>query len=154
MRSLLKIILMITTSQDTGLDGRRMNILRSDLLNFVRLWSRRLWSDKANGRDVLGPLKWFLPQPISFPRDLRLYRWHSMTRRSAKRMQSMAKMTTIRVSSSSIFARKALLRLASIITIPEPSPLVNVTSFISSKILQHTFLSTLLFHKLILACFL
>ena len=62
-----------------------------------------------------------------------------MTRRSAKRMQSMAKMTTIRVSSSSIFARKALLRLASIITIPEPSPLVNVTSFISSKILQHTF---------------
>ena len=45
-----------------------------------------------------------------------------MTRRSAKRMQSMAKMTTIRVSSSSIFARKALLRLASIITIPEPSP--------------------------------
>ena len=56
MRSLLKIILMITTSRDRGVDGRRMNILRSDLLNFVRLWSRRLWSDKADGRDVLGPL--------------------------------------------------------------------------------------------------
>ena len=36
-------------------------------------------------------------------------------------MQSMAKMTTIRVSRSSIFARKALLRLASIITKPESS---------------------------------
>merc|ERR1711934_875893 len=47
---------MITTSQDRGVDGRRMNILRSDLLDFVRLWSRRLWSDKADGRDVLGPL--------------------------------------------------------------------------------------------------
>ena len=37
-------------------------------------------------------------------------------------MQSMAKMTTIRVSSSSILARKALLRLVSIITIPDPRP--------------------------------
>ena len=36
-------------------------------------------------------------------------------------MQSMAKMTTIRVSRISIFARKALLRLASIITKPESS---------------------------------
>ena len=36
-------------------------------------------------------------------------------------MQSMAKMTTIRVSSSSIFARKALLRLGSIITTPGSS---------------------------------
>ena len=44
-----------------------------------------------------------------------------MTRKRAKRMQSMAKMTTIRVSRSSIFARKALLRLASIITKPESS---------------------------------
>merc|ERR1712212_1197868 len=44
---------MITLMPRRGVDGRRMNILRSD---FVRLWSRRLWSDKANGRDVLGPL--------------------------------------------------------------------------------------------------
>merc|ERR1719239_1358937 len=53
MRGSLKIILMITLMPRRGVDGRRMNILRSD---FVRLWSRRLWSDKANGRDVLGPL--------------------------------------------------------------------------------------------------
>ena len=43
-----------------------------------------------------------------------------MTRRSAKRMQSMAKMTTIRVSSNSIFERKVLLRLASIINASSP----------------------------------
>ena len=43
-----------------------------------------------------------------------------MTRRSAKRMQSMAKMTTIRVSSNSIFDRKVLLRLASIINALSP----------------------------------
>ena len=51
-------------------------------------------------------------------------------------MQSMAKMTTIRVSSSSIFARKALLWLASIITIPEPSP--SMCLFIIHKFVTFT----------------
>ena len=70
-----------------------------------------------------------------------------MTRRSAKRMQSMAKMTTIRVSSNSIFDRKVLLRLASIINAFDVSSIFVKDSFEHFNTLHFSWTIFPLFHN-------
>ena len=70
-----------------------------------------------------------------------------MTRRSAKRMQSMAKMTTIRVSSNSIFDRKVLLRLASIINAFDASSIFVKDSFEHFNTLHFSWTIFPLFHN-------